>query len=52
MWDLTVISVIINPELAQKTEVSTPSENTQRKVFVYTQINPEEIEADFWESML
>ena len=50
MWDLALIESIIHPELAKTEMVLTPPENVQRKVEVYTDIDEEKMEADFWKS--
>lgn len=48
MWDLALIHALINPDLAREESVLTPPENKPRQVYVYTRINTELMEADFW----
>ena len=50
MWDLALIECILHPELAILEEATTPPENTQRDIHVFTSINVEKMKADFWES--
>lgn len=49
MWDLALIIAYFHPELATEASVNTPPENRQRKVFVYTQLDAEKMEQQFWE---
>ncbi|MBI9070210.1 MAG: nucleoside hydrolase [Melioribacteraceae bacterium] len=51
MWDLALIEVIINPDLASVTIMKTPPENTERNVSVYTEINAAQIEKNFWKCL-
>jgi inosine-uridine nucleoside N-ribohydrolase len=50
MWDLALIEAIIHPEYAKVEKVSTPPENVQRKINMYTWINTKKMEDDFWQS--
>lgn len=51
MWDLALVEAMINPELATEQEVSTPPENTQRKVWMYKTIDVEGMRESFWNSV-
>jgi purine nucleosidase len=48
MWDLALIHSIINPQWVEKKLTSTPPENTQRPIWVYTSIDHERMRQDFW----
>jgi purine nucleosidase len=48
MWDLALIHSIINPQWVEKKRTSTPPENTQRPIWVYTSIDHEKMRKDFW----
>ncbi|NVJ87387.1 MAG: nucleoside hydrolase [Algoriphagus sp.] len=50
MWDVAIIEALIHPDWARFEEFLTPEENTRRKVKIYTWINTEKMEEDFWES--
>lgn len=49
MWDLAMLIAYFRPELATEAEVMTPPENKQRKIFVYTDLDAEKMEAHFWD---
>ncbi|WP_430968545.1 nucleoside hydrolase [Spongiimicrobium sp. 2-473A-2-J] len=51
MWDLAIIEALAHPELAKKEAFTTPAENTNRSIHIYTSIEVEEMVADFWESL-
>ena len=48
MWDLALIQAIMNPDMVTEKQVNTPPENTKRRVFVYTWLNPDKMQKDFW----
>ncbi|MDN3205326.1 nucleoside hydrolase [Algoriphagus sediminis] len=48
MWDLALVEAYLYPEWATISEVTTPPENTQRKVKVYTEIDAEAMKNEFW----
>jgi len=48
MWDLALVEALARPELAQEAQFHTPPENTQRDVFVYTDIDAEAMRNDWW----
>jgi purine nucleosidase len=50
MWDLALIESILHPELATLGKATTPPENVQRSIHVFTDINVVKIKADFWKS--
>lgn len=50
MWDLALVQALARPELATETEVNTPPENAQRKVFAYTRVDLAGMKADWWET--
>lgn len=50
MWDLALVEAIIHPEYAKVEKVSTPPENVQRKINMYTWIDTKKMEDDFWQS--
>ena len=51
MWDVAIIEAIINPKLASIREVYTPSENTRRKINVYTSIKADAMLKDYWKAV-
>lgn len=48
MWDLALLIAYYHPEMATENYVTTPPENNQRKVYVYTDLDPVKMEAEFW----
>ena len=52
MWDVAALQAFLKPEQATQIEVMTPPENTQRKVWVYTDIDEEAMQDDFWDRMI
>jgi purine nucleosidase len=49
MWDLALIQAIARPELATEAMVTTPPENRQRDIHVYTAIDRDGMLRDWWE---
>jgi purine nucleosidase len=47
LWDMAIVDAFLHPEWATQEEVLTPPENTQRKVFLYTDIDEKKMEEDF-----
>ena len=52
MWDLAAVQALLHPGMAKEEQVMTPPENTQRKVWVYYEIDVDRMRNDFWESAL
>lgn len=48
MWDLALIQAVARPELAVESTVSTPPENRQRKIGVYTRVDARGLLDDWW----
>lgn len=48
MWDLALLIAYRCPAMATESFVNTPPENKQRKVYVYTDLDPEKMEEEFW----
>ena len=48
MWDLALIHAIIHPEWVEKNMTTTPPENRQRPISVYTAVDHGRMIADFW----
>ena len=48
MWDIAIVEAFVNPEFATLIEVDTPPENFQRKIWVYTNIDPEAMQNDYF----
>ncbi len=48
MWDLALIEALARPELAKEALFRTPPENRQREVYVYTDIDGEAMNKDWW----
>jgi inosine-uridine nucleoside N-ribohydrolase len=51
MWDVAIIEALIHPEWTKVEEFWTPEENTRRKVKIYTSIETELMEEDFWKRL-
>lgn len=49
MWDLALVEAIVNPSFAVLDQRTTPPENTQRTIGVYTKIDEDAMRNDFWE---
>ncbi|MCM5664335.1 nucleoside hydrolase [Galbibacter mesophilus] len=49
MWDLALIEAVVNPNMARLEKRTTPPENTQRTIGVYTKIDEKAMEDKFWE---
>jgi inosine-uridine nucleoside N-ribohydrolase len=49
MWDLALIEALAHPEWVRKKEVSTPPENKQRLINVYTHIDRDAFLKDWWD---
>lgn len=49
MWDLAIIEALAHPEWTQQRLFLTPTENTKRQINIYTKIDVEKMEADFWQ---
>ncbi|MDJ1466316.1 nucleoside hydrolase [Cytophagaceae bacterium DM2B3-1] len=47
-WDLALMIAVARPDLAREEKRLTPPENTQREVFVYTQIDVKGMINDWW----
>ena len=52
MWDLTLVQALLHPEFAESEKVTTPPENTQRKVWMYRSIDAEAMQDDYWKVVL
>lgn len=50
MWDLALLIAYFYPEFANESQVTTPPENKQRKVYVYTDLDPVKMENEFWKT--
>jgi purine nucleosidase len=50
MWDLALVQAWLRPELAEQAQFTTPPENTQRQIWVYTRIDRDAMLADWWET--
>ena len=48
MWDVAIIEALAHPEWATKEEFLTPKENRQRNIKIYTDIDTEKMQADYW----
>lgn len=51
MWDLALVDAFLHSEWATEISCKTPPENKQRVIKVYSKINAEKMEADFWKKM-
>lgn len=48
MWDLALVEAYLKPHLAEMQWVTTPPENKQRMIRVYTKIDETRLAEDFW----
>ena len=51
MWDVAALQAFLKPGQATEIEVDTPPENTPRKVWMYTDIDEEAMQRDFWDRL-
>ena len=51
MWDLALIQAMLDPSMATLEKRAAPPENGARPIHVYTDIDNERMEADFWNSL-
>ena len=51
MWDLALIIAMARPELATEALFTTPPENAQREIHVYTSVDEEAMREDWWTSV-
>lgn len=51
MWDVAIIEALAHQEWATLKTFKTPKENVQRDIEVYTKIDVEQMENDFWKHM-
>lgn len=51
MWDVAIIEALIDPSLATKRSFYTPPENTQRQIGIYTDIDQDLMQEDFWTAL-
>lgn len=49
MWDLAIIEALAHPEWTTSSLFTTPPENTQRNIKIYTKIDVEKMKKDFWQ---
>ncbi|SHI83476.1 Inosine-uridine nucleoside N-ribohydrolase [Pseudozobellia thermophila] len=48
MWDVALIEALVHPEWTRQKTFETPKENTQRHIQIYTHIDVDQMEKDFW----
>lgn len=48
MWDLALVTAVLNPGLAVTRQILTPPENTQHQITVYTAIDAAAMRENFW----
>ncbi len=51
MWDVYLIEAMLHPDRVTEKQVTTPPENTQRQVWVYTKADQPFLLRDFWAHM-
>jgi len=51
IWDLALIDALYRPDWATEQKVMAPPENTQREIWVYTDIDEEKMIADWWRTV-
>jgi purine nucleosidase len=52
MWDFAIVQAVLNPGWTKQVTCKTPPENTQRDIFLYTEIDSKAIMEDFWRVFL
>ena len=50
MWDVALIEALAKPHLTQKKKVITPHDNFKREIEIYTAIDENALQEDFWNS--
>ncbi|CAH1000974.1 hypothetical protein LEM8419_01978 [Neolewinella maritima] len=48
MWDVAALQAFLRPDQATEIEVTTPPENVQRRVWMYTDIDEDAMQRDYW----
>jgi inosine-uridine nucleoside N-ribohydrolase len=51
LWDLALVQAYLLPQFAEVLEVMTPPDNHQHKVKIYSKINIDAFNRDFWETV-
>ena len=51
MWDVAILEALAYPELVEEKMVTTPHDNLDRKIKVYTKIDVPAMKANFWTSL-
>lgn len=51
MWDISLIEAFLHPGMARASLVETPPGNTPRRIRVFTRIDAEDMEGDYWEAL-
>jgi hypothetical protein len=51
IWDLSVITCLIHPELGEQITATTPPENTPREVHVFSRIDGPKIREEFYSAL-
>lgn len=51
MWDVAIIEALANPDLAKAQAFTTPHDNLERKVMVYTSIDVAGMKEQYWASL-
>jgi len=51
MWDVALLQAFLKPEQASEVSVMTPPENTQRLVWMYTDIDEQAMEEAYWQRL-
>lgn len=51
MWDVALIEAMLHPNRVTEQLVTTPPENKQRQVWMYTQADMDALRSDFWRHM-
>lgn len=48
MWDVALLQAFLHPDMAEEIVVGTPPENNQRSIYLYSDIDFDQMYADFW----
>lgn len=51
MWDVALLHAFLDPGMAEEQPVATPPENTQRMIWMYSDIDFNAMQKDYWETM-
>ncbi|MEM9586950.1 MAG: nucleoside hydrolase, partial [Planctomycetota bacterium] len=51
-WDVALVEAMLTPQHFTEAKVTTPPENTQRQVWMYTSIDADTVQSNFWNAVV